>query len=128
MISLIQNFLNHLWRNRKKDERPWGRFEVLAKEPGSQMKRIEIFSGKRFSLQKHARRAEKWTVMSGQGLATLGSRQFQVQAGSVIEVPKGEIHRMENNGDGPLVIIEVQFGDYLGEDDIVRYEDDFGRV
>ena len=111
----------------KKDLRPWGRYEVLAEEPGSQTKRIEVFPGKRFSLQKHLRRAEKWIVMTGQGKATVGPDQFAVGPGSVVEVPKEEIHRMENTGTAALVLIEVQFGDYLGEDDIIRIEDDFGR-
>ena len=110
-----------------KDERPWGRYEVICSEPGTQTKRIEIYADKRFSLQKHNRRSEKWIIMAGKGLATVGSRQIAVGPGSFVEVPCGEIHRMHNTGDAPLVIIEVQFGDYLGEDDIVRLEDDFGR-
>ena len=111
-----------------KDERPWGRYEVLCAEKGTQTKRIEIHAGKRFSLQKHLKRTEKWILMSGRGMATVGDKQWKVGPGSFIEVPCGEIHRMHNIGDSPLVMIEVQFGDYLGEDDIVRYEDDFGRT
>ena len=110
-----------------KDERPWGKYEVLCTGPKSQVKRIEVHPGKRFSLQKHQKRAEKWIVMSGSGVVTVGDRQEVVRPGSFVEVPCGAIHRMRNTGDAPLVIIEVQFGDYLGEDDIIRLEDDFGR-
>ena len=109
------------------DERPWGKYEIPCEEAGTKTKRIEVYPGKRFSLQKHQRRAEKWIVMAGKGTATVGTREFSVGPGSFIDVPCGEIHRMHNTGDKPLVFIEVQFGDYLGEDDIVRFEDDFGR-
>lgn len=110
-----------------KQQRPWGNYEVLCAEKGTQTKRIEIYPGKRFSLQKHNKRSEKWIIMTGRGLATLGNREFEVGPGSVIEVPRGEVHRLQNVGDTPFVFIEVQFGDYLGEDDIVRFADDFGR-
>lgn len=112
----------------RRDERPWGRYEVLTSAPGSQVKRIEVFAGKRFSLQKHARRAEKWIFIAGRGIVTLGKKEISVAPGSFVEVPVGEVHRIHNPGAEPLVLIEVQFGDYLGEDDIVRLEDDFGRI
>ncbi len=110
------------------EERPWGNYRVLHKEEGLQVKRIELKPGARFSLQKHLRRAEKWTVTSGAGIATLGTKEINVQRGSFIDVPIGETHRMHNTGNQPLVFIEVQFGHYLGEDDIVRLQDDFGRI
>ena len=91
------------------------------------MKRIEVKPGLRFSLQKHLKRSEKWVVVAGSGVATVGKREVPVKQGTILEVPCGEIHRMKNAGKDPLVFIEVQFGDYLGEDDIVRLEDDFGR-
>ena len=100
---------------------------MFCAQAGSQTKRIEVNPGKRFSLQKHLKRAEKWIVMAGKGIATVGARRTEVGPGSFVEVPCGEIHRMHNTGTTPLVFIEVQFGDYLGEDDIVRIEDDFGR-
>ena len=109
-------------------QKPWGHYRVLHKEKGIQVKRIELKPGCRLSLQKHARRAEKWTVIAGTGVATLGVKENPVREGSAIEVPVGEIHRIENTGKDPLVFIEIQFGDYLGEDDIVRLEDDFGRT
>ena len=109
------------------DQRPWGSYRILHAEPGTQVKRIEIKPGLRFSLQKHAKRSEKWVVVSGQGTVTVGDRQMPVAVGTMIDVPVGEVHRMHNTGREPLVFIEVQLGSYLGEDDIVRLSDDFGR-
>ena len=109
-------------------EKPWGNYRVLHHEEGVQVKRIELKPGCRFSLQRHARRSEKWTVVLGSGIVTLGSKEIPVTKSAFMNVPAGEIHRLQNTGSGPLVIIEVQLGDYLGEDDIVRLEDDFGRV
>lgn len=109
------------------DERPWGNYRILYKEPGIQVKRIEVKPGLRFSLQKHLRRSEDWIVTAGEGIATIGKKEIGVRQGSMLKVPCGEVHRMYNTGNAPLVFIEVQFGEYLGEDDIVRLEDDFGR-
>ena len=108
-------------------QKPWGNYRALHKEKGIQVKRVELKPGCRLSLQKHARRSEKWTVILGSGIATLGTKEHLVRVGSFIEIPVGEIHRIQNTGSVPLVFIEIQFGDYLGEDDIVRLEDDFGR-
>ena len=109
------------------EERPWGRYQVLLKEAGMQVKRIEVKPGLRFSLQKHSRRAEKWIITSGSGIATVGTRELPVARGAYVDVPLGEIHRMHNTGQEPLVFIEIQFGDYLEEDDIIRLQDDFSR-
>lgn len=108
--------------------RPWGNYQILLKEPGIQVKRIEVKPGLRFSLQKHLKRTEKWIVTVGSGVARVGSKEIAIQTGSILEVPCGELHRMHNTGKVPLVFIEVQFGEYVGEDDIVRLEDDFGRL
>ena len=110
------------------ETKPWGNYRVLHEEKGIQVKRVELKPGCRLSLQKHARRSEKWTVISGSGVATLGANEVPARKGSFIDVPVGEVHRIHNTGSVPLVFIEVQFGDYLGEDDIVRLEDDFGRA
>ena len=110
------------------ETKPWGNYRVLHKEEGIQVKRIELKPGCRLSLQKHARRSEKWTVISGAGVATSGIHETPVHKGSFIDVPVGEVHRMHNTGPDPLVFIEIQFGNYLGEDDIVRLQDDFGRA
>ena len=123
MLSIIRK---DQWFN-VPEKRPWGNYKILHKESGIQVKRIEVKPGHRFSLQKHLRRAEKWIVLSGQGIVTLGKKKISVREGTFIDVPKREIHRMRNTGRKPLVFIEVQFGNYLGEDDIVRLDDDFGR-
>lgn len=109
------------------EDKPWGNYRILLKEEGIQVKRVEVNPGKRLSLQRHFKRTEKWIVIQGRGWATLGTGSREVEPGSFLEIPSGKVHRIENKGQGPLVVIEVQFGDYLGEDDIERLEDDFGR-
>ena len=91
-------------------------------------KRIEVLAGKRLSYQKHARRAEHWMVVAGTAKVTLDGREIVVPLGETIDIPLGAAHRVENTGSETLTFIEVQRGDYLGEDDIVRLEDDFGRA
>ena len=110
------------------ETRPWGNFKILLREPGIQVKRIEVKPGLRLSLQKHKKRAEKWIVISGKGIATIKNKEVPVSAGKYFDVPCEEIHRMQNTGKVPLVFIEVQFGDYLGEDDVIRLQDDFARA
>ncbi len=109
------------------ERRPWGGYEVLAKGPDFQVKKIQVEPGLRFSLQKHAQRDERWVVVQGQGMATIGKKEWPIARGSYLDVPRGTIHRLHNTGNEPLALIEVQLGDYLGEDDITRLEDDFGR-
>ena len=110
------------------EERPWGSFTILDEGPGYKVKRIEVHPGKRLSYQKHARRAEHWMVVAGQARVTLDGSDVEVALGETADIGVGTAHRVENPGDEPLVFIEVQRGDYLGEDDIVRLEDDFGRT
>jgi mannose-6-phosphate isomerase-like protein (cupin superfamily) len=110
------------------DERPWGTFTVLDEGAGYKVKRIEVYPGKRLSYQKHARRAEHWMVVQGTGKVTLDDREVMVRTGETVDVPVGAAHRIENPGEEKLVFIEIQRGDYLGEDDIVRLQDDFGRT
>ena len=110
------------------ETRPWGNYEVLLKGEDYQVKRIRLKPGLRFSLQKHMKRAETWVVVSGEGVATVGKKEIGVKRGSVVNVGVEEIHRMHNTGQEPLVLIEVWFADYLGEDDILRLEDDFNRA
>jgi len=107
--------------------KPWGSYETLLTESGFQVKRIEVNPGARLSLQTHEKRAEKWTVVSGLGEAVVGGRTIKAVPGVVIDIPVREKHRMTNTGKTQLVFIEVQLGDYLGEDDIVRHEDDYQR-
>ncbi|MDA8274887.1 MAG: phosphomannose isomerase type II C-terminal cupin domain [Actinomycetota bacterium] len=110
------------------DERPWGRYAVLSDEGSHKVKRIEVLPGKRLSYQRHARRSEHWFVVSGVGVVVLDGDERTVEPGSAVDVPAGTAHRIENRGGVVLVFIEVQHGQYFGEDDIVRLEDDFGRA
>jgi len=112
----------------KFDRRPWGTFTVLDEGENFKVKRIEVLPGKRLSYQKHAQRAEHWVVVQGTAKVTLDARNLIVTTGQAIDIAVGSAHRVENPGDELLVFIEVQRGDYLGEDDIVRLQDDFGRA
>ena len=109
------------------DERPWGNYQVLDEGEGFKVKRIVVHPGKRFSLQRHRQRAEHWVVVAGQGRVTRDDEAIDMGPNESIDIPKGAAHRLENTGSEPLVFIEVQTGPYLGEDDIERLEDDFGR-
>ena len=113
---------------REFDRRPWGTYTVLEEAPNFKVKRIEVLPGKRLSYQKHSQRAEHWVVVEGIGKVTLDGEEITIRAGEAIDVPVGAAHRVENPGDQHLVFIEVQRGTYLGEDDIVRLQDDYGRT
>jgi mannose-1-phosphate guanylyltransferase len=108
--------------------RPWGTYTILDELDGYKVKRIVVKSGKRLSLQKHFHRSEHWIVVSGTAAVTRGDNEYLVRANESTYIPMGEIHRLENVGKIPLVMIEAQVGEYLGEDDIVRIEDDFKRT
>jgi mannose-6-phosphate isomerase len=110
------------------ETRPWGTFHVLDEGPGFKVKRIVVDPGGRLSLQSHRHRGEHWTVVTGIATVTVGETITDLTPSQSIDIPKGERHRLENLGAGPVEIIEVQFGDYLGEDDIVRYDDIYNRA
>ena len=112
----------------RRDERPWGSYTILDEGAGYKVKRIEVAPGRRLSYQKHARRSEHWMVVQGEGKVTLDGREREVGAGDTVDVPIGAAHRIEGTGRATLVFIEIQRGGYLGEDDIVRLQDDFGRA
>lgn len=107
--------------------RPWGSYTTLELGETYQVKRINVNPGARLSLQSHKHRAENWIVVEGEALVTIDEREIVVKKGESAYIPRQARHRMENKGSTPLVLIEVQNGDYLGEDDIIRYEDDYGR-
>ncbi len=107
--------------------RPWGYYTNLFEDKQYKVKLIKINPHKRLSLQKHFHRSEHWVVVSGTATIVKGDKKFLLRPNESTYIPMGEIHRIENNGKLPLKIIEVQVGEYLGEDDIVRLEDDFGR-
>ncbi|MCT7604569.1 mannose-1-phosphate guanylyltransferase/mannose-6-phosphate isomerase [Aliarcobacter butzleri] len=108
--------------------RPWGSYTVLEESNGYKIKRIEVKPGKRLSLQKHFHRSEHWIVVSGTATVTVGDKKRLVRPNESTYIKAGELHRLENEGKIPVVLIEAQVGEYTGEDDIVRVEDDFSRV
>jgi mannose-6-phosphate isomerase len=110
------------------DKRPWGSYTVLDDEATFKVKRIEVLPGKRLSYQRHARRSEHWFIVDGTAVVTLNGERRQVSPGDAVDVPVGTDHRIENASDALVVFVEVQHGDYFGEDDIVRLEDDYGRT
>ena len=107
---------------------PWGTWEVLLAEATYKVKRITVQPGCRMSYQKHARRHEHWMVVRGQGVATLNGEVHRLSAGEAIDIPLGVAHRIGAEGSTPMVFIEIQTGDYFGEDDVIRLEDDYGRA
>jgi mannose-1-phosphate guanylyltransferase/mannose-6-phosphate isomerase len=109
------------------ERRPWGSFTVLQQGVGFKIKLIEISAHKRLSLQRHKSRAEHWVVVSGEAKVTSGRKVSLVRSNQSIYISKGKKHRLENTTNLPLSIVEVQTGNYLGEDDIERFEDDFKR-
>lgn len=108
-------------------QRPWGNYMVLEQQKGFKVKRIEVLAGKRLSLQSHEKRSEHWTIAKGTAKIQCGDSSTVITQGGFIIIPKKAIHRLENIGRETLIVIEVQMGDYLEEDDITRYEDDFQR-
>ncbi len=116
------------YRLHKTISRPWGTYTVLEEGPGFKMKRIEVKPGGQLSLQLHHRRSEHWVVVRGTAHVTIGERVYDVPQGESTFVPVGTRHRLENRGTETLAIIEVACGDYIEEDDIVRFDDKYGRV
>jgi mannose-6-phosphate isomerase len=110
------------------ETRPWGSWDVLDTGEGYKVKRIHVKPGCRLSYQRHAHRSEHWVVLSGEATCTIDGALTVAHAGHSVDVPVGAKHRLANEGDVELVIIEVQRGAYTGEDDIVRFEDDYGRL
>ncbi|HEV8441276.1 MAG TPA: phosphomannose isomerase type II C-terminal cupin domain [Methylomirabilota bacterium] len=110
------------------ESRPWGGFQVLEEGEGYKVKRLVVEPGHRLSLQRHRFRAEQWMVVAGTPRLVVGSRTRRVKARATVAVPRGAWHRIENPGRETVVIIEVQHGPYLGEDDIIRRADDYGRA
>jgi mannose-1-phosphate guanylyltransferase len=107
--------------------RPWGSYTILEDNAVFKVKRIVVKPGARLSLQKHAKRSEHWVVVEGRGWVTVGEKSFFLERNQSTYIPIGEVHRLENKENEPLVMIEAQVGTYLGEDDIVRLVDDYKR-
>ena len=108
--------------------RPWGGFQTLEEGAGYKVKRLVVEPGHRLSLQRHRFRAEYWVVIAGTPRVIVGARARRLRTSESVSIPRGAWHRIENAGGVPVVIIEVQHGRYLGEDDIIRRQDDYGRA
>ncbi len=122
-IRVYEQILDHQeWR------RPWGYYEVFVDAPDHKVKRITVYPGKRLSLQRHQRRDEHWQIIQGGGVLRLNEREIAIAAGDTADIPRQTLHRLTNTGSENIVFIEVQSGDYFGEDDIERIEDDYGRA
>ena len=112
----------------ERTERPWGWFETVSEDAVSKIKRLRVHPGQQISLQKHLQRAEHWVIVRGMAQVTLGQTVQTLGVGAHVEISLGQVHRLGNTTDEPLDVVEVQWGNYLGEDDIVRLEDTYGRV
>jgi len=110
------------------DHRPWGHYTVLADEPDHKVKRICVYPEKRLSLQRHRRRTEHWYLLHGEAVVTLDGKEIPLRGGQSVDIPRGAAHRLFNAGKKEAAFIEVQTGEYFGEDDIERIEDDYGRI
>ena len=114
--------------NSADEVRPWGAFFILDEGTNFKVKRIEVLPGKRLSYQRHTRRSEHWFVTQGTAKVTLNDREILLKTGECLDILIGDKHRVENPGSETLIFIETQTGDYFGEDDIQRFDDDFGRA
>ncbi len=114
--------------NHPMEERPWGKFEVFATAPNYQVKRLTVYPKGKLSLQSHNHRSEHWVVVHGTAKVTNGEKEIILQENESTYIPVTHVHRLENPGEKNLEVIEVQTGDYLGEDDIIRYEDIYDRI
>jgi len=111
-----------------KEERPWGWFEILYEEANLKVKRILVKPQHRLSVQSHKFRSENWCVIAGSAIVQLDDKKVHLSTNQSIFIPAQSKHRVENREEEDLIFIEVQTGTYLGEDDIVRYEDDYDRA
>jgi mannose-1-phosphate guanylyltransferase len=127
MVEKLENEKRSELESHRKVFRPWGHYDSVDSGKGFQVKRIVVNSGAKLSLQKHKHRAEHWVVVKGVALVTCGDKVFELVENQSTYIPQGSIHRLENHQDNPLEIIEIQTGNYLGEDDIIRMKDDYQR-
>ncbi|WQX42183.1 mannose-1-phosphate guanylyltransferase/mannose-6-phosphate isomerase [Helicobacter pylori] len=127
LVSEIETHNQELLQTHTKVYRPWGSYEVLHESGCYKVKILEVKPNARLSLQKHFHRSEHWVVISGMASVELDHKMFELQANESTYIPKNTLHRLANYGKIPLIIIEVQVGEYVGEDDIVRVDDDFNR-
>ncbi|MDD3012428.1 MAG: glycosyltransferase [Candidatus Gastranaerophilales bacterium] len=124
-IKVYQQIID---QNKQEDKRPWGYYEVLSDKPDHKVKRIVVFPQGELSLQRHKRRSEHWQIITGEAVVTLENEKIPLIAGQSIDIPQRAKHRIKNIGDKNMAFIEIQRGDYFGEDDIERFEDKYGRT
>lgn len=120
--QLTKNYLGNV------EKRPWGNYHIIAKNTGYQIKEIKVNKKSKLSLQKHKNRSEFWQIVRGESKITIEEREYYLKEREHIYIPKNTIHRIENTGKGELIFIEIQLGNDLKEEDIIRIEDDYGRV
>jgi mannose-1-phosphate guanylyltransferase/mannose-6-phosphate isomerase len=128
LVAQVQGKFPHLTETHLTVHRPWGTYTVLQESTNFKIKRIVVNPGAKLSMQMHQHRSEHWVVVSGTAKITNGEQEIILQENESTYIPKTNRHRLENPGSEPLSIIEVQCGDYVGEDDIVRFEDTYGRL
>ncbi|MGR9087554.1 MAG: glycosyltransferase [Gammaproteobacteria bacterium] len=124
----LQVYRQILEKTRREDHRPWGYYKTLTDSDQYKIKEIIVFPDKRLSLQRHRRRSEHWLFLEGRAQLTLGDATVVAEPGQSFDIPPGTLHRVANLGGGNVRFIEIQTGSYFGEDDIERFDDDFGRV
>lgn len=124
-ITLYNQILD---KTKREDHRPWGYYQVLSDEPDHKVKRIVVYPGNRLSLQKHQKRDEHWHILYGEAVVTRNNDNIPLKKGQSVDIPRGALHRVMNPGKENMAFIEVQSGEYFGEDDIERFEDDYGRI
>lgn len=128
IVGQLQELGRSEWEHHREVYRPWGKYDSLEKGPNHQVKRITVKPGAKLSVQMHYHRSEHWVVVSGSARVTKGEGSFLLNENESTYIPVGTIHSLENVGTDNLELIEVQSGSYLGEDDIVRFDDKYGRI
>lgn len=127
-VEVYRQILQNPRSDARKASPPWGKWEVLLDEPDYKVKRITVLPGKRLSYQKHFKRKEHWMIVEGKAVVTLDGKEICLEKGETVDIPQEAAHRIANRGDELMTFIEIQQGEYFGEDDIIRLEDDYGRV
>ena len=120
--QLTKNYLGNV------EKRPWGNYHIIAKNKGYQIKEIKVLRKSKLSLQKHSNRSEFWQIVKGESKITIENNEYYLKEKEYIYIPNNTIHRIENIGEKDLIFIEIQLGENLKEEDIIRLEDDYGRV
>jgi len=127
IVNTLKSHSGTVYKEFPTVHRPWRTYTVLQEGSGFKLKRIEVKPGARLSLQSHKHRSEHWVVVSGKALVTNGDELIELEVNQSTYIPLGNKHRLKNPGSEKLILIKVQCGEYLGKDDIVRYEDIYGR-